>query len=139
MRVDDVAQLLVALVALGACDRDGEPHVAEAGSHGLVNDEQAARIQIGLGVDADVVDLNAERVLDGAGGDVVARESAGPGDEEGVLASADARGNRALALAADAVGELGGGRVGADALAPRGTRVGEARGAPVTWRRRTSQ
>ena len=43
-----------------------EAHVAEAGSHGLVDAEQAARIQIGFGVDTDVVDLNAKTLCVGA-------------------------------------------------------------------------
>ena len=43
MRVDD-AQLLVALLGLGAADADVEAHVGEAGAHGLVTIEVMALI-----------------------------------------------------------------------------------------------
>jgi len=87
VRVDDIAQLLVALVALGARDRDREPHVAEAGPHGLVDPEQAARIQIGFGVDADVVDLDAEPLRVEAVDDDLAEMSAPSAYSTGLAAT----------------------------------------------------
>ena len=60
MGIDGLAQLVVALVGFRSRELDVEPHLGEAGAHGLVGAEQSRCIQIGLGPDDDLVEGNAE-------------------------------------------------------------------------------
>lgn len=123
MRIDRGAQLLVAVLGLGAGDADAQPDLREARPHLVRDAEEVAHVEVALRIDTDVVDLDAqrariqpvdddlagderpERELHRTGGYIVPGQCGRLVDEKAMLARGDRTRDRALAGAGDTVGE----------------------------------